>query len=155
MAQSSTPAVTRMRRTVSGSAANGRTRSSWIAALGPTRPEVSPSDLERFARPSAINGCANDIVISHLFYSAATGLRVDEAHLRLARPVGVRHPVGHLGRRDGPRLVEMEIDLLARLRSPIAHLAEIVELALEASLEEGFQAAEQIAPTLAGSRPRV
>ena len=72
-----------------------------------------------------------------------------------ARAVRRRFPVGHLGGGNGAGFVKVEMHGFLGLRPPVADLAQIIEGALHPGLQEGLQAAQQIAPPEAGAAPRV
>src|SRR3954452_20827179 len=66
--------------------------------------------------------------------------------LHLARAFGRSFPIVLGGVGQLAIVVEVEVDLLLRLRTPIADLAEVVELTLEAGFQERLQTPEQIPP---------
>lgn len=74
---------------------------------------------------------------------------------RLRGLVSVGLPIGGGVGGDFAAFIEVPIELFLGLRAPISGLAEIVEGPLETSLEEGVEAAEQVASPKAGAAPRI
>src|SRR5690348_7278361 len=136
--------------------------------FGPMTPVSRGSSLMPCMRCS-VRAAGGRVLIGHLLVAAAAGHRgrrlldagqflqllgaaaaghgrARQRLLRLARPVRRGFPVVGRRRQDGALVVEVEVDLLLRLRAPVADLAQVVELALEAGLQERLQAAQQVAP---------
>src|SRR6056297_3791953 len=126
-------------------------------ALGPITPSVcTPSDIFHLLR-SATAGLYLGPVW-HLEALCPIGRPLFHLRLhrfapfgRLAGLVSAGLPILHLRLGDGPGLVEVEIEVVLRLRPGIADLAQIIEGARKARFQEGLETAQQVAPPEPGA----